>query len=67
MANSFVWGEELRSFEYLARLLQFGKLAFLVGEFVSHRGDSLFLPGDLFEDNLNGRFGHPRLAAGFLR
>ena len=51
----------LLRFEHLAGLLQFGKLALLVGEFLAHLGNFFFLLADLFEDDLDRGFLDPGL------
>src|ERR1035441_3046803 len=43
----------LLRFEHLAGLLQFAELALLVGEFLAHSGNFLFLLADLFEVDLD--------------
>ena len=54
----------LLRFEHLAGLLQFGKLALLVGEFLAHLGNFLFLLADLLKDDLDRGLLDPGLAAG---
>src|ERR1035441_10341752 len=53
----------LLRFEHLAGLLQFGKLALLMGEFLAHLDNFLFLLADLFEDNLDRGLLDPGLSA----
>src|SRR5215469_7641190 len=54
----------LLRFEHLAGLLQFGKLAFFVGEVLAHLGNLFFLLADLFKDDFDRSLLDPWLPAG---
>ena len=53
----------LLRFEHFTGLLQFGKLTLLVGEFLAHLGNFLFLLADLLKNNLDRSLLDPGFSA----